>query len=85
MPSNSDPLQPSRPRRRRFPIAALLLWAVFAFLVPRVVQSLNVVDVLAFPLGFFMLAQGSLLVFLVIAVVSARRQDRIDAGSGGDR
>ena len=65
-------------RRRRFPIIALLAWAVFAFAVPRLAQSLNAVDVLAVPLGFFMAAQGSLIAFLIVAVLSARRQDRIE-------
>ena len=84
VPIESMPAQPSQPRRRRrLPVAALLAWTVFAFVVPRLVQPLNVVDVFAFPLGFFMVAQGSLLAFLVIAVVSARRQDRIDAVTDG--
>jgi putative solute:sodium symporter small subunit len=65
-------------RRRRFPIIALLAWAVFAFAVPRLAQSLNAVDVLAVPLGFFMAAQGSLIAFLIVAVLSARRQDRLE-------
>lgn len=45
------------------------------FLVPRLVEQLNIVDVFAFPLGFFMSAQGSLLSLLVVAILSARHQD----------
>jgi len=71
----------AEPRRGRFPIAALLAWAVLALAVPRLVQQLNVFVVLGFPLGFLMAAQGSLFGFLIIAVLSARRQDRI-AGTG---
>jgi putative solute:sodium symporter small subunit len=67
--------------RLRLPIAALLLWAVFAFLVPRFVQALNIVDVLAFPLGYFMAAQGSLIAFVAIAILSARHQDRAEQGT----
>ena len=67
-------------RSRRFPVAALLGWAVFAFAVPRLGQPLNAVDIFAFPLGFYMVAQGSLIAFLVIAVFSARRQDHLDRG-----
>jgi putative solute:sodium symporter small subunit len=71
--------------RLRLPIVALLLWAIFAFVVPRFVQALNVVDVLAFPLGYFMAAQGSLIVFVVIAILSARRQNHAEQGtSHGD-
>ena len=73
-----------RHRTRRFPIFALMLWAVFAFAVPRLVQTLNVVDVFAFPLGFFMNAQGSLIAFVFIAIFSALRQDRLEAHEGED-
>jgi putative solute:sodium symporter small subunit len=70
----------ARPRRRfRFPFLALLGWAVLVLVVPCVAPSLNIVDVLAFPLGFFMAAQGSLLALVLIAMASARRHDRIDA------
>jgi len=61
----------------RFPYLALLTWAFFVLVVPWAAQSLNVVDVLAFPLGFFMAAQGSLIALLLVAVLSARRQNRI--------
>ena len=47
--------------------------------MPRLVEPLNIVDVFAFPLGFFMTAQGSLLALLVVAVLSARRQDKLAA------
>ncbi len=63
----------------RFPILALVFWALFAFLVPSFVQALNLVDVLAFPFGYFMAAQGILIAFVIIGVLSARRQDRRDA------
>ena len=58
---------------------ALVFWALFAFLVPSFVQALNLVDVLAFPLGYFMAAQGILIAFVIIGVLSARWQDRRDA------
>jgi putative solute:sodium symporter small subunit len=64
---------------RRLPIVALAFWALFAFLVPRFVQPLNLVDVLGFPLGYFMAAQGILIAFVIIGVLSARWQDRRDA------
>jgi putative solute:sodium symporter small subunit len=63
----------------RFPYLALLAWAFFTLVVPWAAQSLNSVDVLAFPLGFFMAAQGSLIALLLVAVLSARRQSRIGA------
>jgi putative solute:sodium symporter small subunit len=81
VPADSDSAGAAAPRRR-LPIAALLLWALFAFAIPRAAQSLNVVDIAAFPLGFFMATQGALVAFLVIAWMSARRQDKLDAAGG---
>ncbi len=82
--ANSDQSQEAKPkgRARRFPVLGLLLWAIIAFAIPLVVQPLNLIDVLGFPLGFYMLAQGGLIAFLLIAIVSAWRQDRIDARDG---
>jgi putative solute:sodium symporter small subunit len=51
----------------------------FALAVPWGAQSLNVVEVLGFPLGYFMAAQGSLIALLLVAVLSARRQNRLAA------
>ena len=68
--------------KRRFPYLALAAWILFALVVPWLVQSLNVVDVLEFPLGYFMAAQGSFISLLLVAVLSARRRDR--AGTAED-
>jgi putative solute:sodium symporter small subunit len=70
---------PPKQRRLRFPILALAAWAFFTLLVPRLVEQLNIVDVLAFPLGFFMSAQGSLLTLLAVAILSARHHDKLAA------
>jgi putative solute:sodium symporter small subunit len=82
VPADFQSASAAAPRRRRFPFVALLMWALFALAIPRAAQSLNVVDVGAFPLGFFMTTQGALAAFLVIAWLSARRQDKLDAASG---
>jgi putative solute:sodium symporter small subunit len=68
----------------RLPVVALLLWAAFAFIIPRFAQALNLFDVLAFPLGFFMVAQGSLIAFVIIAVFAARRRSRIPSRSSAN-
>lgn len=68
----------------RLPFVALILWALFSFLVPAFVPALNLVDVLAFPLGYFMVAQGSLIAFVLIGLASARWQDRRDARRATD-
>jgi putative solute:sodium symporter small subunit len=68
--------------RGRLPIVALLFWALFAFVVPSFVQALNLVDVLAFPLGYYMAAQGILIAFVIVGLLSVRWQDRRDARRG---
>ena len=72
-------------RRRRLPWIALIAWVLFAFAVPRAAQSLNAAKVFGFPLGYLMMAQGSLIALLVVAIVSARRQDRGDDRSEAAR
>jgi putative solute:sodium symporter small subunit len=51
----------------------------FVLAVPRLVEPLNIVDVFAFPLGFFMTAQGSLLALIVVALLSARHHEKLAA------
>ncbi len=63
-------------RRQRLPWIALIAWVLFALAVPRAAQSLNAVKVFGFPLGYLMMAQGSLIALLVTGVLSARRQNR---------
>lgn len=72
-------MQDQRVRATRLPAFALLFWAIFAFALPSLVQALNIVDVLAFPLGYFLVAQGALLAFVAIGFFSARRQERREA------
>jgi len=84
--ANSDQSKEPKPKghARRVSALALLLWAIIAFVIPLIVQPLNLIDFLGFPLGFYMLAQGGLIAFLLIATVWAWRQDRIDARGSTD-
>lgn len=63
-------------RPARLPVVALLFCALLALGVPLISQALNLVDVLAFPLGYFMVAQGSLIALVLVGLASARWQDR---------
>lgn len=60
----------------------LFLWAVFSFFVHFFVNELNSVSILGFPLGFYMAAQGSLIAFVVMLFIFAKRQDTIDRQEG---
>jgi putative solute:sodium symporter small subunit len=41
-----------------------------------------IIPILGFPLGFYMAAQGSLIVFVVMLFMFARQQNRIDSEHG---
>lgn len=58
------------------------LWVFFSFVVHFFVESLNSITFLGFPLGFYMAAQGSLIAFVVMLFLFAKRQDTIDREEG---
>lgn len=60
----------------------MALWLFFSFIVHFFVSSLNAISILGFPIGFYMAAQGSLIAFVVMLFVFAKRQDRIDREEG---
>src|SRR5712691_10419757 len=60
------------------------IWFFFGYVIHMFVVPLNkiVIPILEFPLGFYMAAQGSLFVFVVMLFVFARQQDKIDREFG---
>ena len=67
---------------RRLVFISLAIWAFFSFVIHMFAPSLNRIVILGFPLGFYMAAQGSLVVFVVQIFWFAREQDRIDREHG---
>jgi putative solute:sodium symporter small subunit len=65
-------------RTSRMMWTMLALWAFFGFIIHAFVWQLNAFEFAGFPLGFYMAAQGSLIVFVVMLFVFAWRQDAID-------
>ena len=61
---------------------SLAIWAFFSFVIHFFAPSLNKIVILGFPLGFYMAAQGSLIVFVVMLFLFAKQQDRIDREFG---
>jgi putative solute:sodium symporter small subunit len=59
-----------------------VLWLFFSFVVHFFVNQLNAINILGFPLGFYMAAQGSLVAFVVMLFLFAKRQDAIDREEG---
>lgn len=60
----------------------LAMWFFFSFVIHMFVGSLNGISILGFPIGFYMAAQGSLVVFVLMLFWFAWRQDRIDREEG---
>ena len=60
----------------------LIIWFFFSFVVHFFAPSLNQIRILGFPLGFYMAAQGSLIVFVVMCFYNARAQNKIDEEFG---
>ena len=66
--------------RRNLIITAVLLaiWFVATFVEAWYARELNQVTFLGFPLGFYMSAQGSLIIYVVIIFIYARYMNNLD-------
>jgi putative solute:sodium symporter small subunit len=60
----------------------LLVWFIFGFGIHFFVNQLNQIVILGFPLGFYMAAQGSLIVFVVLIFWFSAKQNQIDEEYG---
>jgi putative solute:sodium symporter small subunit len=58
--------------------ALLAIWFVVTYVPAYFARELNDIVVLGFPLGFYMGAQGSLVVYLLIIWFYARHMNRLD-------
>ena len=60
------------------------VWFFFGYVIHFFVIPLNAIKIpiLGFPFGFYMAAQGSLIVFVTMLFMFARQQDRIDREFG---
>jgi putative solute:sodium symporter small subunit len=56
----------------------LVIWFIFSFLIHWFADALNSASFLGFPLGFYMAAQGSLVVFVLLIFYLAYAQNKID-------
>lgn len=69
-------------KTKRLTIITLIIWFIFSFGVHWFADSLNSFTFIGFPLGFYMAAQGSLVVFVVLIFWLARSQNKIDEEYG---
>ena len=69
-------------RTRALMLRCLILWVVFSVFIHLFVDALNNISFLGFPLGWWVSAQGSLIVFVVLCFWYSARQNHIDHDCG---
>ena len=66
-------------RTKRLTLWLLLAWLLVNLAMPWFARDLNAVQGFGFPFGFWMAAQGALLIYLAIIVVYVVAMDRLEA------
>jgi putative solute:sodium symporter small subunit len=67
---------------RNLTLLVLVIWFIFAFVLPWNAKALNEFSFLGFPLGYYFPVQGSLIVFVLLIFFQNWRQDKIDEEAG---
>jgi len=62
----------------RLTYIVLAIWFTFGFIVPWFAKELDAFSFLGFELGYYMIVQGSLIVFVLLIIVQNMIQDKID-------
>jgi len=72
--------------RRNLVVTAvlLLIWFIATFVEAWYARELNAITFFGFPLGFYMSAQGSLAIYVIIIGVYARYMQKLDKQYGVD-
>lgn len=65
-------------KTRNLTITALVIWFIFSLVIPWFGKDLNSIHFLGFPLGYYMVAQGSLIVFVLTIFWQNWAQDKVD-------
>ena len=71
-------------RTRRLTFALLGFWLCVTFGSTWFARDINQIVILGFPLGFYMAAQGALIIFLVIVLIYDRWMIRLERRYGLD-
>ena len=78
MADNSDAKTQHWHKTRNLTYLILVLWFIFAIVLPWSANSLNSMSFLGFPLGYYFCVQGSLIAFVAMIWFQNWRQDKID-------
>jgi len=76
--NDADKMRRHWEKTRNLTIVILILWVIFAFVLPWNAHALNSMKFMGFPLGFYFIAQGSLIAFVLMIFVQNWFQDKID-------
>ncbi len=71
-------------KTQRLTLLLLVVWMVVTFILSWFAPWLNQWHFLGFPLGFYMAAQGSLLIYLLLIWIYNHRMRQLDAEFGID-
>ncbi|NEX60695.1 DUF4212 domain-containing protein [Noviherbaspirillum galbum] len=66
-------------RTRRLTIMLLLVWFLSTFLIVFFARELSGIEVLGWPVSFYMAAQGLILIYLAIIGIYVLRMQKLDA------
>jgi len=69
-------------RTRRLTFVLLICWIFITFGLTWFARTINEIVILGFPLGFYMAAQGALVIYLLIIWWYNRQMKKIDAEFG---
>ncbi len=69
-------------KTKNLTIATLVVWFIFSFGIHWFANSLNSISFFGFPFGWYMAAQGSLIVFVIQIFYLAHAQQKIDEEFG---
>lgn len=67
---------------RNLMLIVLFIWALVSYGTALISGWLNKIVIFGFPLGYYMGAQGSLIVFLLLIIFYAKKMDQIDKKYG---
>jgi putative solute:sodium symporter small subunit len=75
---NSEARQQHWEKTRNLTFLILILWVIFAIIIPWFAYALNSMNFLGFPLGYYMCVQGSLIAFVAMIWFQNWRHEAID-------
>jgi putative solute:sodium symporter small subunit len=71
-------------KTRRLTLFLLVVWLLITFGLAWFARELNEISIFGFPLGFYMAAQGTLIIYLVLIWYYNRRMRRLEEEFGID-